>query len=325
MNWRLGALVKKFVITSKTVPGVRFFHNVVRYRELLFMLLIPVAFLIINNYLPMVGVIIAFKDYNFAKGIFGSDWIGFKNFTYLFATNDAFVITRNTLLYNLAFIILNVVVPVSLALLFNELRGKFLPRLYQTILLLPYFLSMVIVSYLVYALLSRSMGYVNTSVLPFLGKEPIDWYNERKYWPFILSFVHVWKNAGYTAVIYLAALTSVDPVYYEALAIDGGGKLKQMRYISLPFLQNIMIVLSILAVGRIFNSDFGLFYQVPLQSGTLFPVTNVIDTYVYRALTRTNDIAMASAAGFYKSVVGFVLVLVTNWIVSKISPENTLI
>ena len=224
-------MVKKFVITSKTVPGVRFFHNVVRYRELLFMLLIPVAFLIINNYLPMVGVIIAFKDYNFAKGIFGSDWIGFKNFTYLFATNDAFVITRNTLLYNLAFIILNVVVPVSLALLFNELRGKFLPRLYQTILLLPYFLSMVIVSYLVYALLSRSMGYVNTSVLPFLGKEPIDWYNERKYWPFILSFVHVWKNAGYTAVIYLAALTSVDPVYYEALAIDGGGKLKQMRYI----------------------------------------------------------------------------------------------
>jgi putative aldouronate transport system permease protein len=273
----------------------------------------------------MVGVIIAFKDYNFAKGIFGSDWIGLSNFTYLFTTNDAFIITRNTLLYNLTFIVLNVIVPVTLAILFNELRGRFLPRAYQTIILLPYFLSMIIVSYLVFAMLSRSMGFMNTSVLPFFGIEPVDWYNERKYWPFILTFVHVWKNAGYTAVIYLAALSSVDPVYYEAIAIDGGGKLKQIRYISIPFLKNIIIVLSILAIGRIFNSDFGLFYQVPLQSGTLFPVTNVIDTYVYRALTRTNDIAMASAAGFYKSVVGFVLVLFTNWVVSKVSPENTLI
>lgn len=289
------------------------------------MLAIPVVYTLVNSYFPMVGVIIAFKDYNFTQGMFRSPWSGFKNFHYLFAMQDAWIITRNTLGYNLLFIALNAIVPVTLALLLNEIRGRMLKKIYQTSMLFPYFLSMVMVSYLVYALLSPDTGVINKEVLPLFGIHGVRWYNEPKYWPFLLPIINTWKNAGYTTVIYLAALAGINPEYYEAIASDGGGKWVQMRYISIPFLQPLIIILSVLAVGRIFNSDFGLFYQVPLQSGSLFPVTNVIDTYVYRALTQTNDIAMASAAGFYQSAVGFVLVLATNLVIRRINPERALL
>jgi len=289
------------------------------------MLAIPVVYTLVNSYFPMVGVIVAFKDYNFTQGMFGSPWSGLKNFYYLFATQDAWIITRNTIGYNLVFIALNAVVPIALAIMLNELRGRMMKKIYQTSMLFPYFLSMVMVSYLVYAMLSHGTGILNRSVLPFLGIAPVRWYNEPKYWPLILPIINTWKNAGYTTVIYLAALAGINPEYYEAIASDGGGKWKQIRYISIPFLQPLVIILTVLAVGRIFNSDFGLFYQVPLQSGPLFPVTNVIDTYVYRALTQTNDIAMASAAGFYQSVVGFALVLATNLVIRRINPERALI
>lgn len=301
-----------------------FLKNVMKYKELLIMLLIPSAFLIINNYLPMIGVIIAFKDINYTKGIFGSPWAGFKNFYYLFTTQDAFLITRNTLGYNLFFIIIDVIIPVTLAILLNEIKMKILPRLYQTVMLFPYFISMVVVSYLVFAMLSPENGLVNTLVLPALGIDEISWYNQPKYWPYILVFVHIWKMAGYSSIVYLATLTGIDSQYYEAIAIDGGGKWKQTRHVSLPFLKPVIIILTILAIGRIFNSDFGLFYQVPLQSGALFSVTNVIDTYVYRALIQTNDLGMSSAAGLYQAVVGCVLVLVSNSIVRKINPDNAL-
>jgi putative aldouronate transport system permease protein len=301
-----------------------FLQNVVKYKELLIMLILPVLFLIVNNYLPMIGTIIAFKDINYTKGIFGSPWAGLKNFYYLFTTEDAFLITRNTLLYNSAFIILDIVIPVTLAILLNEIKGRILPRIYQTVILFPYFISMVVVSYLSFALLSNANGLLNRDVLPLFNMAPIDWYDEPKYWPFILPIIHVWKTAGYSTIVYLASLAGVDQQYYEAIAIDGGGKLKQILHVSLPALKPIIIILSVLAIGKIFNSDFGLFYQVPLQSGSLFSVTNVIDTYVYRALIQTNDLGMASAAGLYQAGVGCVLVLVTNGIINKINPENAL-
>jgi putative aldouronate transport system permease protein len=288
------------------------------------MLLAPVLYLVINNYLPMIGVIIAFKNVNYAKGIFRSDWVGFYNFRYLFATQDAFIITRNTLLYNMLFIVLNVVIPVSIAIVINELRGRKLKRLYQTAFLFPYFISMVVVSYLVLSLLSADKGLLNRTVLPFFNQAPINWYNEPRYWPFILAVVYVWKNAGYTVVIYLASLAGIDAQYYDAVAIDGGSKWVQIRYVSLPLLQPTIAVLTLLAVGKIFNSDFGLFYQVPLQSGTLFPVTQVVDTYVYRALIQSSDLGMASAAGLYQAVVGFVLVFISNAIVRRANPELAL-
>ncbi len=288
------------------------------------MLAAPVLYLIINNYLPMVGIIIAFKDINYSQGIFGSPWAGFRNFRYLFATADAYVITRNTILYNLSFIGLNVLIPVTFAVLLNELRGKILPRLYQTVMLFPYFISMVVVSYLGFALMSHEMGLLNRSILPAFGLEPVNWYDAPKYWPFIIVFINAWKNSGYTTIIYLASLAGIDHEYYDAISIDGGGKWAQIRYISLPFLKPVAIILSVLAVGRIFNSDFGLFYQVPLQSGSLFPVTNVIDTYVYRSLIISNDLGMAAAAGLYQATVGFILVLATNAAVRRINPENAL-
>ena len=295
-----------------------------KYRAMLLMLAAPVVYLVVNNYIPMIGVIIAFKNVNYAKGIFRSDWVGLKNFTYLFATQDAYVITRNTLLYNLAFIVLNVVVPITLAIALSELRGKRLKKAYQTVMLFPYFISTVVVSYLVLALLSPDNGLMDRVVLPAFGLRSIDWYNAPAYWPFIIPIVFVWKTAGYSTIIYLASIAGIDPQYYDAIAIDGGTRWHQIRYITLPYLRPTAVVLSLLAVGRIFNSDFGLFYQVPLQSGTLFPVTNVIDTYVYRALIQANDLGMASAAGVYQATVGLVLVLVTNTIVRRINPELAL-
>lgn len=301
-----------------------FIQDVVKYRALLLILTPPVLFLLINNYIPMVGVLMAFLDIDYSLGILRSPWVGFKNFHYLFATRDAYVITRNTLGYNFAFIVLNMIIPVAIALALNELRSKFMSRLYQAVMLFPYFISMVVTSYLVLALLSHENGFMNTIVLPFMGSGPIQWYDSPRYWPFIIIFINTWKTAGYTSIIYLASLAGIDPQYYDAISIDGGGKWAQIRYISLPMLVPIMIVMTLLAIGKIFSSDFGLFYQVPLQSGSLFSVTNVIDTYVYRALMMTNDLGMATAAGFYQAVVGLVLVLTTNTVVRRVSPDNSL-
>jgi putative aldouronate transport system permease protein len=298
--------------------------NIVKYRALLLMLAAPAVYLVLNNYIPMVGVIIAFKNVNYAKGIFHSDWVGFTNFAYLFATHDAYVITRNTLLYNLVFIVLNVVVPVSLAVALSEIRGKRLKQAYQTITLFPYFISMVVVSYLVLSLLSPDNGLLDRTMLPALGFPSVDWYNAPVFWPFILPVVFLWKTAGYSSIIYLASIAGIDPQYNDAIAIDGGSRWHQIRYVTLPHLRPTAVVLSVLAVGRIFNSDFGLFYQVPLNSGTLFPVTNVIDTYVYRALIQANDLGMASAAGVYQACVGLVLIIATNAVVRRINPELAL-
>lgn len=301
-----------------------FLKNVIGSKELLLMLALPALYLVINKYIPMIGVLIAFKDINYAKGILGSPWVGFENFYYLFKTSDAYIITRNTLLYNISFLVLNVIIPVSLALLINELRGRFFPKVYQSLLLLPYFMSMVVVSYLVFAFLSHENGFINKSILSIFEMDAILWYSESKYWPFILPFVHVWKSAGYISIIYLATLTGIDQQYYEAIAIDGGGKWKQIRHISLPFLKPVIIIMTIFEVGKIFNADFGLFFQVPLQSGAIMSVTNVLDTYVYRALIMNSDIGMAAAAGLYQAVVGFILVIVTNSIVRKINRDNAL-
>ncbi|WP_231578342.1 ABC transporter permease subunit [Paenibacillus sp. FSL H7-0357] len=291
----------------------------------LFLMMIPgIAYLIINNYLPLFGIIIAFKDYNYSQGIFGSDWSGLKNFEYLFKTTDAFIITRNTILYNGAFIVLNLVIGVGVAILLNEVKARFFSRFYQTVLLLPYLISMVIVGYLVFALLSLETGFINKTVLPLLGLSEISWYSEAKYWPYILTIVHIWKSAGYLCVIYLAAIIGIDKEYYEAAEIDGAGKLQQIRSITIPLLIPVITVMTLLQIGRIFYSDFGLFYQVPLNAGALQSTTNVIDTYVYRSLLMLGDMGMSSAAGLYQSLVGCVLVFLSNYIVRKINKDNAI-
>ena len=283
-----------------------------------------VLYLIVNNYLPMFGLFIAFKDINFAKGILASDWVGLKNFEYLFKTRDAYIITRNTLLYNGAFIVLTTVISIAVAILLNEIRNMFAKRFYQSVILLPFIVSMVIVSYLVFAFLSTENGLVNNYILPLLGISEIAWYMEKEYWPFILTSVHIWKQIGFSTVIYLASIVGIDPEYYDAAMIDGAGKWRQIRSITLPLLVPIIITLTLISIGRIFYSDFGLFYQVPMNSGAIYDTTNVIDTYVYRGLLQLGDIGMSSAAGLYQSLVGFILVIISNLIVRRISKENAL-
>lgn len=295
-----------------------------KYTPLLLMTLPGLAYLLINNYLPMVGISLAFKNIDYKKGIFNSDWVGLQNFTYLFKTTDAFVITRNTLLYNLLFIVLNTVVAIFIAIMLNELTSKIRLRIHQTIILLPYLISMVIVGYLVYALLSVDTGFMNKTILPALGFGEISWYTEPKYWPFILPTVNLWKNFGFLTVIYFASIIGIDKELYEAAEIDVAGRWKQIRKITLPLIKPVIIMMMLLAVGRIFYSDFGLFYQVPMNSGAIYDTTNVIDTYVYRGLMQLGDVGMSAAAGVYQSIVGFALVLISNLIVRRVSPENAL-
>lgn len=281
-------------------------------------------YLLINNYLPLVGLVIAFKNVNFSTGIFKSPWCGVDNFKFLFTTTDAFVITRNTILYNFAFIIVNTVMGVLIAILISEIRGKKARTIYQSSVLLPFLMSYVIVSYIVFAFLSGDNGMMNHSILPALGLDTINWYSDPKYWPVVLIFVNCWKSVGYGTLIYIAAIAGIDSSYYEAAALDGATKLQQIRKITLPALLPSIITLTLLSIGRIFYSDFSLFYQVPMNSGMLYSTTQTIDTYVYRGLLTLGNVGMSSAAGFYQSCVGFVLVVASNLIVKKVSPDNAL-
>ncbi|MCR2823312.1 ABC transporter permease [Lederbergia panacisoli] len=288
------------------------------------MMLPGLIYLLINNYLPMFGLIIAFKDVNYATGIFASDWVGFENFKYLFGTRDAFIITRNTILYNGLFIVLNTVFAVAAAILLNEIKNKFAARFYQSAILLPFLISMVIVSYLANAFLSTDVGFFNNTILPMLGKEEISWYTEASLWPYILTFVSTWKGIGFLCVIYLAAIVGIDGELYEAATLDGANKWQQIRFVTIPLIMPIIIMMTLLAIGKIFYSDFGLFFQVPMNSGALYDTTNVIDTYVYRGLIQLGDIGMSAAAGLYQSIVGFVLVLLSNWAVRVRDKDSAL-
>ena len=294
------------------------------YWPLYLMMLPALLYLLINNYIPMAGMVIAFKKLNFAKGIWASPWAGLKNFKFLFASKDAWIITRNTLLYNVAFILVNMVVGIAIAILITEVRNTKLKKIYQSAILLPFLMSMVILSYIVYALLSAENGLVNNSILPLFHMDPIQWYQKPKYWPAVLIIANCWKGVGYGCLIYIASLIGIDPSFYEAARLDGASKWQEITKITLPSLVPTIITLLLLSIGRIFYSDFGLFYQVPMNSGVLFPTTNVIDTYVYRALIEQGNISMSSAAGVYQSLVGFCVVMLSNWIVRKVDKDQAL-
>jgi putative aldouronate transport system permease protein len=295
-----------------------------RYLPIYAMALPGLLYLFCNNYLPMFGIVIAFKKLNFKKGIWGSDWCGFNNFKFLFQSSTAWVIIRNTILYNIGFIIIGTIFAVAFAIFLNEIHNKFASRLYQTLILLPYLISWVIVSYLVFAFLSSDTGLVNNSILSAFGLTRINWYSETKYWPFIIMFVYIWKATGYSMIIYYSSIVGISQDYYEAARIDGATKWQQIKRITLPLLKPTIITMFILSVGHIFNSDFGLFYQVPKNSGVLYNVTQTIDVYVYNALMKNSDYGMSSAASVFQSVVGFVLVIIANKIIRKTNEESAL-
>lgn len=276
----------------------------------------------------MFGTVIAFKDFKihrdgFFASVLNSKWVGLENFNFLFSTEDAYIITRNTILYNLALISLGLVLAVGIAITLNELVNKRMAKVYQTAMFMPYFLSWVIISFFTFSFLSVDKGILN-QVVVYFGGDPISWYGDTRFWPYILIFMGIWKSIGYSSVVYLAAIAGIDKSYYEAAMIDGASKWQQIKFITLPLLKPLMVTLTILAIGGIFRSDFGLFYQIPRDSGVLYSVTNVIDTYIYRSMSTTGNLGMSTAAGLYQSIVGFIMVLVTNSIVKKISKENAI-
>lgn len=288
------------------------------------MMLPGILYLIINNYLPMFGVVIAFKDLDFRKGILKSPWAGLGNFKFLFASGDAWRMVRNTLGYNILFIILGIVLGITVAILMNEVTSRKALKAYQTLILIPNLMSFVIINYLVYSFLAPDTGLVNNTILKALGIAPVSWYTEAGYWPVILTIVNTWQSLGFTTIIYYSAIISISTEYYEAATLDGATKWQQIRHITLPLLRPTVIVLFILNVGRIFNSNFGLFYQVTRNQGMLYSTTRTIDVYVFNALMKNNDYAMSSAASVFQSAVGALTLLAANTIVRKIQPDDSL-
>lgn|GEM_PF-25775 len=304
--------------------SVLYRHKVVSLLD--FMVIPGLAYLIINNYLPMSGVIIAFKDLDLSVGIFQSPWAGFDNFKFLFQSSDAYYIIRNTLCYNIAFIVLGNCFGILVGIFLSEAANKALMRTSQTLILLPQLISWVIVAYMVYGFLATDTGWINKALLPVLGYDGpnIAFYGTRKYWPYILTVLSIWKGLGYNSIIYLSSIVGIDRNLYEAAYIDGCGKVRQVFKITLPMLKPTIITLFIMAVGRIMHSDFGLFYQATQNSGALYRVTQTLDVYVYRAIMETQNLGMGSAAAAFQSVFGFFLIMSANALVRKLDASNAL-
>ena len=286
-----------------------------RTYELLIMAMVPLLILIVFSYLPMFGIILAFKDFQYT-GILESPWVGFDNFKFLFTSQDAYRITSNTIILNFAFILTTQVGGMFLAIILNNVKSKNAIRIYQSTMFMPYILSSSVVAYVAFAFLDTNYGFLNRLIETFGGTGAM-WYSEPKYWPAILIIINLWKGIGYSIVVYYASLIGIDTSYYESATIDGATKLQSTIHITLPMLMPIAITLFLLNIGKIFYADFGLFYMVPKDSGLLYSTTDVIDTYVYRALKQKGDMGIASATGLYQSIVGFFLVIFSNWLVKK--------
>ncbi len=295
-------------------------YNLKRNKELILLCIPGLAFLIVFNYLPMFGIVLAFKNYYPGKGFLGSPWVAFDNFKFFFTSQDAFTITRNTLCMNLLFIVFGTIIAVIFGLMLFELNKKW-TKIYQTVLFFPYFTSWVFAAFLFYVFLDPRLGVIN-HILAYFNLESVLWYQETAYWPFILLFVYLWKWTGYSSILYYTALMGIDTSFYEAAQIDGATKLQQIRFISIPFLTPMICLLCMISVGRIMNADFGLFYFVPQNSTMLYPVTDVMDTYVFRALRKSGDFGMGTAVGLYQSIVGFFLVLLSNGFLRKYQRDS---
>ncbi len=293
-------------------------------RALYVMALPTVIFLIIFAYTPMIGLVMAFQDYNVNLGMFGSKFVGFANFKYLFTTTDAWIITRNTVCYNLVFMVVNNCLAMAMAMLLSELTARRYAKVLQTIYMLPYFLSWTVVAIVVTAFLDRDKGLVNQIIKAMGGAGKTNWYQQKALWPFLLVGLNAWKGVGYGTVLYLAVISGISHDFYEAAVLDGATKLQQAWYITLPQLRMVLCISIILAMGSIFRADFGLFYSVTLDSGRIYAVTDVIDTYIYRGLTKLANVGMSTAAGFYQSLVGLVMVIIANKVVTKIDPDSAM-
>ena len=291
-------------------------------RELTLLALPSLLYIFVFSYLTMFGVIIAFKNYRYDLGILGSEWVGFSNFRFFFISEKAFIVTRNTILYSLWFWVITTLAALLVAILLNEISRRW-SKYYQTIMFLPTFVSWVVVMFLVQMFLSHDYGFLNR-FSESLGLERVRWYLEASYWPGILTSAHLWKSIGFSALVYYAGIVAIDPSYYEAARMDGASRFQMARKITIPMLAPLIIILMIMAIGNMFRGDFGLHFFVPNNSPLLYNTTDIIDTFVYRALSVSGDIPMATAVGLYQSAVGLVLVVAANYTVRKFSEENSL-
>ena len=288
------------------------------------MALPTIIFLLMFCYAPMFGLVMAFQDFKVDKGFFGSQFVGLNNFKFLFSSTDAWVITRNTVCYNVVFIIVNTSLAILMSLMLSELHSTKLAKTLQTVYMLPYFLAWTVVAIVLSAFLDRGYGLVNKIIQAVGGKGKTDWYKERELWPWLFVALNAWKGVGYSTVLYLAVISGISNDYYEAAVLDGASKLQQARYITLPHLRTVMCITLIMSLGSIFRGDFGLFYSVTKDNGRLYPVSDVIDTYIYRSLTTMSNAGMTAAAGFYQSVVGFITLITANWVVTKIDSDSAM-
>ena len=304
-----GGRKKTFWLTTMVLPGA--------------------IWLLLLRYLPMFGILMSFLDYRlptrkmpFPVNLLHSKWVGLENFKFLF-TGESAAMIRNTLGYNALWIALGLVIAVAFAIMMSELTRKFLAKTYQTLMFFPYFLSWVVVAYFLFAFLDPTNGMI-VRAQKAAGGPVVDWYNSPGYWPFILTVCSMWKNTGYSTVLYLSAITGIDRSQYEAAAVDGATKWQQVFHVTLPHLRPMITILLIMNVGKIFNADFGLFWSVPMNSAPLFPATQVVDTYVYRAYTTTGNVGMSTAAGFLQNLVGFICILAANSLVRRLDPDSSL-
>lgn len=319
-------MAAKTTTQKKEKKKISFFQEI-RKNKVLYLMLVPaMAFVLLFAYIPLVGIYYAFINYNYIDGLFGSPFVGMKNFEYLFKggfSSPVWALTRNTLLYNIVFIFLGNILQVVIAILLTEIMSKWFKKVSQTVILLPYFVSYVIVGTIAYNMFNVEFGSIN-SLIKFLGGEPINLYAMPKVWPAIIILFFLWKGLGYGTVIYLAAIMGIDRELYDAARTDGCNIFQEIRYITMPMLKNTFVTLILFALGGIMRGQFDLFFQLVGNNGQLFPYTDIIDTYIYRALTINFNLGTSTAAGVYQSVFGLVLVLAVNHIVKKISPDSAL-
>lgn len=294
-----------------------------RNYELLLMALPAAIYILVISYIPMYGIVLAFKNFKYNLGILGSPWVGLSNFKFMFMTDTAWRITRNTIFMNALFIAFGTMAALAVALLLFEVTRKWTVRVYQSVLIFPRLLSWVVIGYMFYGIMNPQYGLLNT-LLQQLGVERVDWYSKPELWPGILVVAYLWQSTGMGSVLYFATLVGIEKDYFDAAAIDGATKWQVTRHLTIPFLYPIMTLMLILSIGSIIRADFGLFYTLTRDVPTLYATTDVIDTYVFRALRRLGNSGMAAAAGFYQSIIGFILILVTNALVRKFAPENSL-
>lgn len=308
---------------KKRKSDLTFFQKVKRSRTLLLMCLPAIIFFFAFNYMPLPGIYVAFVKYNYRDGIFGSKFIGLQNFQFLAQSGKLLSLTKNTILYNLAFIILGNFLAVFVAILLNEMRSKWFKKVSQTLMFLPYFISQVLVGILVFNLLNYDTGFVN-GILSGLGLERWQPYSDPNVWPVLLVIIYLWQQTGYNSVVYFAAIMGIDGEMMEAAKVDGANGFQRIRYIILPSLKPTIVILLLFALGGIVKGNFGLFYNIIGTNPILYNTTDIIETYVYRATMTDFNFSTASAVGLYQSVIGFVIVVAVNWVVKKIEPDYSL-